>query len=59
MTDLVTQDQVIEYETGGFIIWGFKRQLDAYSNLVQGLAPHRYLPCSCFRFARASFVRQA
>ena len=23
---------------GGFIIWGFKRQLDAYSNLVQGLA---------------------
>ena len=42
--------------TGGFIIWGFKRQLDAYSNLVQGLQPHRYLPCSNFGFKRASFV---
>jgi peptide/nickel transport system substrate-binding protein len=50
--------QEIEYNTGGFIIWGFKRQLDAYSNLVQGLEPHRYLPCSNFRFSRASFVRQ-
>ena len=48
--------QKIEYDTGGFIIWGFKRQLDAYSNLVQGLAPHRYLPCSNFGFKRASFV---
>ena len=41
---------------GGFIVWGFKRQLDAYSNLVQGLQPHRYLPCSNFGFKRASFV---
>jgi peptide/nickel transport system substrate-binding protein len=55
---LLHDAQEIEYNTGGFIIWGFKRQLDAYSNLVQGLEPHRYLPCSNFRFSRASFVRQ-
>jgi peptide/nickel transport system substrate-binding protein len=50
--------QEIEYNTGGYIIWGFKRQLDAYSNLVQGLAPHRYQPSSCFGFKHASFVPQ-
>lgn len=55
---LLHEAQEIEYHTGGYIIWGFKRQLDAYSNLVQGLEPHRYLPCSNFRFSRVSFVRQ-
>ena len=55
-TQLLHDAQEIEYNTGGFIIWGFKRQLDAYSNLVQGLAPHRYLPCSNFGFKNASFV---
>ncbi|MDT7579481.1 MAG: peptide/nickel transport system substrate-binding protein, partial [Pseudonocardiales bacterium] len=50
--------QEIEYNTGGYIIWGFKRQLDAYSNLVQGLAPHRYQPASCYGFKHASFVPQ-
>jgi peptide/nickel transport system substrate-binding protein len=53
---LLHDAQKIEYDTGGFIIWGFKRQLDAYSNLVQGLQPHRYLPCSNFGFKHASFV---
>ena len=56
---LLHDAQEIEYNTGGFIIWGFKRQLDAYSNLVQGLTPNRYLPCSCFGFKNASFVREA
>jgi len=53
---LLHDAQKIEYDTGGLIIWGFKRQLDAYSNLVQGLSPHRYLPCSNFGFKRVSFV---
>ena len=57
-TQYLHDAQEIEYNTGGFIIWGFKRQLDAYSNLIQGLAPHRYLPCSNFGFKHASFVRQ-
>ncbi len=51
--------QVIEFERGGFIIWGFKRQVDGYSNLVQGFVPHRYLPCSSFKFQRVSFVEGA
>ena len=55
-TQLLHDAQEIEYNTGGYIIWGFKRQLDGYSNLVQGLQPHRYLPCSNFGFKRASFV---
>ncbi|MFP5347427.1 MAG: ABC transporter substrate-binding protein [Actinomycetes bacterium] len=56
---LLHDAQVIEYNTGGYIIWGFKRQLDAYSNLVQGLRPNRYLPCSNFGFKHASFVTPA
>ncbi len=56
-TQLLQDAQKIEYETGGFIIWGFKKQLDAYSNLVTGLTPHRYLPCSNFAFKNASFVQ--
>ena len=53
---LLTDAQEIEYDTGGYIIWGFKRQVDAYSNLVQGFVPHRYMPCSAFQFRRVSFV---
>ena len=56
--ELLHAAQVIEFNTGGFIVWGFKRQLDAYSNLVQGLAPHRYQPASCYGFKHASFVPQ-
>ncbi|MDO5711368.1 MAG: ABC transporter substrate-binding protein [Micrococcales bacterium] len=48
--------QQIEFDTGGYIIWGFKRQVDAYSNLVTGLKPNRYLPCDSFGFKHASFV---
>jgi peptide/nickel transport system substrate-binding protein len=55
-TELLHAAQKIEYDTGGFIIWGFKRQVDGYSNLVQGFVPHRYLPCSSFKFQRVSFV---
>lgn len=54
--ELQQEAQKIEYDTGGYIIWGFKRQVDAYSNLVTGLKPHRYLPCDAFGFKHASFV---
>src|SRR5699024_7901664 len=53
---LLQDAQKIEYDTGGYIIWGFKRQVDGYSNLVQGFVPHRYMPCSAFQFRRVSFV---
>ena len=55
-TELLHAAQKIEYDTGGYIIWGFKRQVDGFSNLVQGFVPHRYLPCSSFKFQRVSFV---
>jgi peptide/nickel transport system substrate-binding protein len=55
-TTLLHDAQEIEYNEGGYIIWGFKRQLDAYSNLVQGFTPNRYLPCSNFGFKHVSFV---
>ncbi|MGH3359333.1 MAG: ABC transporter substrate-binding protein, partial [Nocardioidaceae bacterium] len=32
--ELLHAAQEIEYDTGGYIIWGFRRQVDGYSNLV-------------------------
>jgi peptide/nickel transport system substrate-binding protein len=52
--DMLKQAQKIEYDTGGYIIWGFKNQVDAYSNRVRGLVPDKYLPMSGFQFKRAS-----
>jgi peptide/nickel transport system substrate-binding protein len=52
--DLLHAAQEIEYERGGFIIWGFKKQVDAYSNVVQGFVPDRTLPMSSFQFKRVS-----
>lgn len=54
--ELLRDAQQIEFDTGGYIIWGFKRQVDAYSNLVRGFEPHRYLPCDAFGFKHVSFV---
>lgn len=55
-TTLLQDAMQMEYDEGGYIIWGFKQQLDAYSNLVQGMRPSRYLPCGSFKFQRVSFV---
>jgi peptide/nickel transport system substrate-binding protein len=54
--ELLHAAQKIEYDEGGFIIWGFKRQVDAFSNTVQGFVPHRYLACSSFKFQRVSLT---
>lgn len=53
---LLRDAQQIEFDTGGYIIWGFKRQLDGFSNLVTGFQPHRYMPCNAFGFKHVSFV---
>lgn len=53
---LLRDAQQIEYETGGYIIWAFKNQLDGYSNLVTGYEPHRYMPCNAFGFKHVGFV---
>jgi peptide/nickel transport system substrate-binding protein len=48
--------QRIEYDTGGYVIWGFKNQLDAYTNKVTGFVPDRNMPVSSFQFRTISFV---
>ena len=57
--ELQRQAQEIEWNRGGFIIWGFRKQVDAYSNLTTGLKPHRYMPCDAFGFKNVSFVQEA
>lgn len=47
---LLQDAQKIEYDEGGLIIWGFKNQVDAYSQFVTGLVPAREQPVSSFRF---------
>ena len=43
-TTLLQDAQEIEYNEGGYIIWGFRRQVDGYSSKVSGIKPSRYLP---------------
>lgn len=56
-TELLHQAQQIEYEEGGYIIWAFKKQVDAYSQFVEGLVPSRDLPMSSFLFKRARLTK--
>lgn len=47
----LSQDaQRLEHEFGGFLIWAFQNQVDAYSESVTGLLPDRDQPVSAFRF---------
>jgi len=51
---LIQDAQKIEYEQGGYIIWGFRNQLDGYSKQVQGLKPSKYLPLGSYKFQNVS-----
>lgn len=53
---LLREAQKIEYDSGGYIIWSFKNQVDAYSSKVTGFVPDRNLPLSSFQFRYVSFV---
>ena len=53
-TSLLQDAQEIEYNEGGYIIWGFRRQIDGYSNKVSGIKPSRYLPLGSYKFQFAS-----
>jgi peptide/nickel transport system substrate-binding protein len=55
-TQLLRQAQQVEYDTGGYVVWGFKDQVDAYSTKVTGFVPDRNLPLSSFQFRTVSFV---
>ncbi len=53
-TSLLQDAQEIEYNTGGYIIWGFRRQVDGYSGKVSGIKPSKYLPLGSYKFQYAS-----
>jgi peptide/nickel transport system substrate-binding protein len=50
---LITEAQTIEYDEGGYIIWGHPNQADAYQGYVGGLIPNSTgLALSGFEFRR-------
>jgi len=51
---LVQDAQKIEYDEGGYIIWGFRQQVDGYAANVQGLEPSKYLPLGSYKFNKVS-----
>jgi len=53
---LLQDAQQIEYDRGGYLVWGFKNQIDAFSSKVTGFIPDRGLPLSSFQFRTVSFV---
>ncbi len=52
--DLLHQAQEIEYNEGGLIIWGFRKQIDAYAANVKGVEPSKYLPLGNYKFSKVS-----
>jgi peptide/nickel transport system substrate-binding protein len=52
--DLLHQAQQIEYDEGGLIIWGFRKQVDGYGAQVQGLEASKYLPLGSYKFDKVS-----
>ncbi|GAA4612772.1 ABC transporter substrate-binding protein [Saccharopolyspora hordei] len=52
--DLIARAQQIEWESGGYIVWGFPNQLDAHSVRVVGLAPDKSgIPLNSYGFRHA------
>lgn len=55
--ELIWAAQEIEYDRGGYIIFGFNDQIDAYSTKLTGLVPDKSgIPLSSFHFNQFSFV---
>lgn len=51
---LLQDAQKIEYDEGGYIIWGFRTQVDAVSQKVQGLKPSKFQPLGNYDFKTVS-----
>ncbi|MER6992913.1 ABC transporter substrate-binding protein [Saccharopolyspora hirsuta] len=52
--ELIARAQQIEWESGGYIVWGFPNQLDAHSVRVVGLAPDKSgIPLNSYGFRHA------
>jgi peptide/nickel transport system substrate-binding protein len=53
---MIQAAQQIEHERGGYIVWAFNNQVDAYNVRLSGLEPDRSgIPLSGYRFRRVSF----
>jgi peptide/nickel transport system substrate-binding protein len=51
--DLVRRAQRIEYDSGGYIVWGFPNQVDAHSAKVAGFVPDKGgIPLTSYGFGR-------
>jgi peptide/nickel transport system substrate-binding protein len=46
--------QKVEYDEGGLIIWGFRKQVDGFGANVKGLEPSKYLPLGNYKFNKVS-----
>ena len=54
---LIGEAQTIEYNEGGYIIWAFRNQVDAYSSKIAGVNPSKLgIPLGSFGFKGAYFV---
>ncbi len=53
-SDLLHQAQEIEYNEGGLIVWGFRKQVDGFGPTVKGLEPSKYLPLGNYKFSKVS-----
>ncbi|HMD12927.1 MAG TPA: ABC transporter substrate-binding protein, partial [Marmoricola sp.] len=51
---LLHDAQEIEYNEGGYIIWGFRNQVDGVAKNVQGLKPSVYQPLGSYNFKTVS-----
>jgi len=55
--ELIGQAQTIEFNEGGFIIWAWRNQVDAYSAKISGLVPDTLgVPLTTFDFKNVYFV---
>ena len=55
--ELLKEAQKLEYEEGGYIIWGFADLVDAFSNNITGFVPDRAtLPLDNYAFRQVGFV---
>jgi peptide/nickel transport system substrate-binding protein len=55
--DLLRAAQAIEHEEGGYIVWSFSNQVDAYSAEVAGFQPAKSgVPLMNYGFARVGFA---
>jgi peptide/nickel transport system substrate-binding protein len=56
-TDILHEAQKIEYDSGGYIVWSFSNQVDAYSAKVGGFQPAKSgVPLTNYGFGKVGFL---